>query len=122
MRSANELVDAAVERQDVELALGVLAERRDVELGVLPEVDQLTVADQLAVLESQAPDPAAVEVAVDIDAGQLGELLAAVDVSAGDAQSPLSRRSRVGAWGYSTIGGWILAAESGRCRRCGWNE
>ena len=58
-------------------------------LGLRADVDQLAVGDQLAVLVAQAPDPAAVEVAVDVDADQRGDLLAAVDVTAGDAQAAI---------------------------------
>ena len=75
----------------------------------------------LAVLLAEAPDPAGVEVAVDVDADQLGQCLAAVDVAAGDALAVVLAVARSGLWGYSTIGGEILAAGSGRCRRWGWN-
>jgi hypothetical protein len=80
-------VDAAVEGEDVELAPGVLAEARDVELR-LPralQVDQLAIDDGLAVPFAQAPDAAGVVIGVDVDAGQLRQGRAAVDVAAGDA-------------------------------------
>src|SRR5262249_57995012 len=81
----HELVDAAVEGEDGELALGVLAERGDVQPGVAPQVDQLAVDDRLAVLLAEAPDPAGLVVAIDVHADQLGQRLAAVDVAPGDA-------------------------------------
>src|SRR5262249_50061704 len=68
-----------------ELALGVLAERGDVQPGVAPQVDQLAVDDRLAVLLAEAPDPAGLVVAIDVHADQLGQRLAAVDVAPGDA-------------------------------------
>src|SRR5438309_433104 len=82
---ADEAVDAAVEGEDVELAVGVLAERRDVELLLALEIDQLGIGDGLAVPLAEAPDPPGVVIGVDIDADQLGQGLAAVDVAAGDA-------------------------------------
>ena len=57
--SGDQPVDPAVEGQDVELALGILAEGRDVQLGGFAQLDQLTACDELAVLVTKAPDAAA---------------------------------------------------------------
>src|SRR5271165_3811359 len=51
----DQLVNAAVEGQDVELPRGVFAERRNVQLGAAAQVDQLAAGHQLAVLIAQAP-------------------------------------------------------------------
>ncbi len=85
-------------------------------LSLLPrvDVDQLAVRDDLAVLVAESPDPAGIEVAVDVDAGQLGDLLASVDVAAGDAQAavgPFARSARGDT--RRSAAGWV-AAGSGR--------
>src|SRR5689334_2262679 len=77
--STGQLVDLAVERRRVELARGVLAERRQVsDLEAL-----LALAEQLAVRRSEAPDLAGAEVAVEVAATGRGHGRAAVDVAAG---------------------------------------
>ena len=119
---AGEAVDLAVEGQDVELALRVLAEGGDVQLLLTLAVDQLAVDDGLAVLVAEAPDPAGVEVAVDVDAGQLGQGLAAVDVAAGDALADVRDARAVGAVGIlDDRRGDRRSTGSAFCRRLGWN-
>src|ERR1700755_1713311 len=81
----HQLIDLAVEREEVELAGAVLAEAGDVQLRLRRDLDQLAVGHGLAVLLAETPDPARVVVAVDVDAGQLGQGLAAVDVAPRDA-------------------------------------
>ena len=91
---------------------GVLAEAGDVQRPRLGQVDQLARLGGLAVLaEPDAPDPAGIEVAVDIDAVQLGQGLAPVDIAARDALAEVLalRVVRLGPWGYSAIGGLIFA-------------
>src|SRR3954452_21380833 len=76
----DEVIDAAVEGEDVEFAGGVLAEGRDVQLGAAAQVGQLAAGDDPVALHAEAPDPAHVVVAVDVDADQPGQVLAAVDM------------------------------------------
>src|SRR3954451_1516445 len=78
-------MDAAVEGEDEQLSRGIFAEAGDVQLRLPADFDQLTVDDGLAVLRAEAPDPAGVVVAVDVDADQFGQRLATVDVTPGDA-------------------------------------
>jgi hypothetical protein len=79
-------MDAAVERENVELALGILAERGDVQLGIVTQVDDLRVLHQfVGLIDAKPPDAASIEVAVDIDALQLRQRRPAVDVSSGNA-------------------------------------
>lgn len=79
-------MDLAVKGQDEKLALGILAERGDMQW-MLGRVDQLAAGDELAVPGSQAPDPAGFVVAVDVDAHELWQGFAAVDIAPGDTQA-----------------------------------
>ena len=83
----NELVDSAVKRQDIQFALQVFAEGRDIELGSLLQVDQLAAREKLSLFISQPPDSSALEISVNVDTLQRGIQLAAIDMSTGDAQT-----------------------------------
>src|SRR5881398_325856 len=77
----SELVDRAVERDRVELARGVLAERREAR-----DLEGLAAhaAAQLPVHRAQAPDRPFAIVAVEVASAGRGHSLAAVDVAARD--------------------------------------
>ena len=78
--SANQPVDRAAARQQVQLAASVLAERH--ELGH-PEAFA-AVACGLAVTNAHAPDPSCAEVTVEVAPARRGDPRPAVDEAAGN--------------------------------------
>src|SRR5512135_565356 len=81
----DQVIDAAIEGEDVELSRGILTEGRDIQPRAAVHVDQFAVGDGSALLLAEAPDPAGFVVAVDVHADQLGQVPAAIDIAAGDA-------------------------------------
>ena len=67
----HQLVNSPVKSEYVQLALRILTERRDIQLGGSPQIDQLAVGEQVTLVANQAPDPARFEIAVDVHADQL---------------------------------------------------
>ena len=74
-----------LERHDVQLAIGVLAEGSDE--WPLPFAQDLLVGCHLSVLVAQTPEAAGGVVAVDVEPAQLLVALAAIDVPAGDGEA-----------------------------------
>src|SRR5690606_29381025 len=83
LRPADPVDHAAAVVGHVQLAAVVLAERRDVEAGLVQQRDLPRAAGEVG-----APDPAGDEVAEDVGAPQLGHGAAAVEVAAADRAAP----------------------------------